>query len=115
MARAASLKIVSQVPPHILTARLRQPLHGLVPLSLALVAVLATVSAVLAQVGARRQRAERALVRRTRQFEAIRAVTAEITRELDLPTLLLTLAYVMERGHAFCPPHPPLSPNGHMR
>ncbi len=35
-----------------------------------------------------RKRAEEALLTRTRQLEAIRAVTTEITRELDLPTLL---------------------------
>jgi len=35
-----------------------------------------------------RKRAEEALVQRTRQLDAIRMVTAEITRELDLPTLL---------------------------
>ncbi|MBI4734943.1 MAG: hypothetical protein HY766_02595, partial [candidate division NC10 bacterium] len=29
-----------------------------------------------------------ALIRRTRQLDALRAVSAEITRELDLPTLL---------------------------
>ncbi len=37
---------------------------------------------------AARQRAEEALVARTKQLEAIRAVTIEITRELALPTLL---------------------------
>jgi PAS domain S-box-containing protein len=35
-----------------------------------------------------RQRAEAALVRRTRQLETVRATTAEITRELDLPAVL---------------------------
>ena len=35
-----------------------------------------------------RKRTEEALVRRTRQLEAVRAVTAEITRELDLPAVL---------------------------
>jgi PAS domain S-box-containing protein len=35
-----------------------------------------------------RKRAEEALAERTRQLEAVRAVTEEITRELDLPTLL---------------------------
>ena len=35
-----------------------------------------------------RKRAEEALVRRTRQLDAIRAVTTEISRELDLTTLL---------------------------
>ena len=36
----------------------------------------------------KRKRAEEALLRRTRQLEAVRAVTAEITRELDLSSLL---------------------------
>lgn len=35
-----------------------------------------------------RKRVEEALVRRTRQLDAIRAVSFEISRELDLPTLL---------------------------
>ena len=35
-----------------------------------------------------RKREERAMAERTRQFDAVRAVTAEITRELDLRTLL---------------------------
>ncbi|MBI3087176.1 MAG: PAS domain S-box protein, partial [candidate division NC10 bacterium] len=35
-----------------------------------------------------RKRMVEALVRRTRQLDALRAVSAEITRELDLPTLL---------------------------
>ena len=34
------------------------------------------------------KQAEQALITRTRQLEAVRAVSAEITRELDLPTLL---------------------------
>ncbi len=37
---------------------------------------------------AERKRAEVALAARTQQLEAVRAVTAEITRELDLPSLL---------------------------
>jgi C4-dicarboxylate-specific signal transduction histidine kinase len=39
-----------------------------------------------------RKRAEEALAERTRQLEAVRAVTAEITRELDLHTLLGLIA-----------------------
>jgi PAS domain S-box-containing protein len=39
-----------------------------------------------------RQRAEAALVRRTRQLETVRAITAEITRELDLTALLQLIA-----------------------
>lgn len=39
-----------------------------------------------------RQRADAALVRRTRQLETLRSVTAEITRELDLTTLLRLIA-----------------------
>ena len=39
-----------------------------------------------------RQRADAALVRRTRQLETVRGITAEITRELDLPALLRLIA-----------------------
>jgi PAS domain S-box-containing protein len=39
-----------------------------------------------------RQRAEAALVRRTRQLETVRGITAEITRELDLTALLRLMA-----------------------
>ncbi len=40
-----------------------------------------------------RRRAEEALAERTRLLEAVRTVTAEITRELDLPTLLSLICH----------------------
>jgi PAS domain S-box-containing protein len=45
------------------------------------------VMGVIADITERKRMVE-ALIRRTRQLDALRAVSAEITRELDLPTLL---------------------------